>query len=181
MRNEKNLYQDLLKNPQEVSKKIQKVYNADVPRTFQGSTSFSSEELSRVLTAFSIYRPNIGYCQGLNFIAAILISVVGEENAFYLLVKIIDNYIPKSYYSDDMIDFRTDLKMLQMLVKERLPKLFQFAEQLKYEWMMVLSGWILTIFSNSFPVPVVLRIWDSVLFQSQKSSFSNCNWFFENG
>ena len=56
----------------------------------------SSEEgqaaLGRVLLAFSVHKPSIGYCQSMNYIAAMLLIVLEEEeHAFWLLVSLIDD------------------------------------------------------------------------------------------
>lgn len=49
--------------------------------------------LGRVLLAFSVHRPDIGYCQGMNAIAAMLLLVLerNEEDSFWVLVSLIDN------------------------------------------------------------------------------------------
>ena len=54
----------------------------DLPRTFPGHRWVESEEgqesLRRVLLALSIHCPDVGYCQGLNFVAAILLLCVEQ-------------------------------------------------------------------------------------------------------
>jgi hypothetical protein len=42
--------------------------------------------LRRVLKAYSVYDREIGYCQGMNFIAAMFLTLVTEECAFWMLV-----------------------------------------------------------------------------------------------
>ena len=42
--------------------------------------------LRRVLKAYSTYDREIGYCQGMHFIAAMFLTLVSEEDAFWLLV-----------------------------------------------------------------------------------------------
>ena len=42
--------------------------------------------LRRVLKAYSLYDREIGYCQGMNFIAAMFLTIVTEEYAFWMLV-----------------------------------------------------------------------------------------------
>ena len=42
--------------------------------------------LRRVLRAYSLYDTDVGYCQGMNFIAATLITFMEEEEAFWMLV-----------------------------------------------------------------------------------------------
>jgi Rab-GTPase-TBC domain len=43
-------------------------------------------KLRRVLKAYSTYDREIGYCQGMNFIAAMFLTLVSEEQAFWMLV-----------------------------------------------------------------------------------------------
>jgi hypothetical protein len=42
--------------------------------------------LRRVLRAYSAYDAEVGYCQGMNFIAAMFITFMSEEESFWLLV-----------------------------------------------------------------------------------------------
>jgi Rab-GTPase-TBC domain len=42
--------------------------------------------LRRVLKAYSLYDRDIGYCQGMNFIAGMFLTLMSEEEAFWLLV-----------------------------------------------------------------------------------------------
>lgn len=42
--------------------------------------------LRRVLKAYSLHDPDVGYCQGMNFIAGMLLTIVTEEEAFWMLV-----------------------------------------------------------------------------------------------
>lgn len=68
----------------------------DLPRTFPGNewmaTAAGQAALGRVLLAFSVHRPSIGYCQSMNYLAAMLLLVLqhDEESAFWLLVSLID-------------------------------------------------------------------------------------------
>ena len=43
--------------------------------------------LRRVLKAYSLYDREIGYCQGMNFIAGMFLTLLSEEEAFWLLVS----------------------------------------------------------------------------------------------
>lgn len=42
--------------------------------------------LRRVLRAYSVYDRDVGYCQGMNFIAGMFLTFMSEEEAFWLLV-----------------------------------------------------------------------------------------------
>lgn len=150
---------------------VKRVISIDVPRTFTGATGFTSEKLESVLLAFALARPDIGYCQSLNYIAAVLIAVVGEEPGFWMLCTIVDKYLPPNYYCQNMEGFQVDLMMMESLFCERVPEIARHAQRLKHEWMLTVSGWMLTLFANSFPVVTVVRIWDSFLLEGAKVIF----------
>lgn len=69
----------------------------DLPRTFPANAWVQSEEgqgaLRRVLCAFAQHKRDVGYCQGLNYIAAMLLLAMhrDEEKAFWLLASLIDD------------------------------------------------------------------------------------------
>ena len=57
------------------------------------STEEGQAALGRVLLAFSVHKPDIGYCQSMNYIAALLLLAMeeDEEAAFWVLVSLIDD------------------------------------------------------------------------------------------
>lgn len=60
----------------------------DIRRTFPGHRIFETPEglnaLRRVLVAYSVHNQEVGYCQSLNYICAVLLLFVNEEDAFWL-------------------------------------------------------------------------------------------------
>ena len=140
----------------------------DIPRTFQNNQTLNKQLLSNILYAFAASHPKIYYCQSLNFLAAIFLKVLGEEPAFYALSQVVEKYLPDDYFCNGMHGFRVDLKLFETLLSERTPEVFKHAKQLHHEWMITASGWLLTLFTNTFPISTVLRIWDSFLLEGQK-------------
>lgn len=63
----------------------------DIPRTYLVSHSKREQEkLFRILLALAYVKPSIGYCQGINFLASVILKVVkNEEVAFWLLLGVI--------------------------------------------------------------------------------------------
>ena len=57
--------------------------------------------LRRVLLAHALHQPQVGYCQGLNFIAAILLLHGDEATAFVLLCRLCGELLP-GYHSPAM-------------------------------------------------------------------------------
>jgi len=83
------------------------------------------EKLRRVLVAFSYYDPMVGYCQGLNRLAAIALLFLNEEDAFWCLVAIVQHLLPKDYYSRTLLGSQTDQRVLKELLQIRASKLSQ--------------------------------------------------------
>lgn len=55
--------------------------------------------LVRILNAVSNHMPDLGYVQGMNFIAASLLLIIcNEEDTFYLMVQILKKYKLKDMY-----------------------------------------------------------------------------------
>ena len=59
--------------------------DARSPEIVMGSKG-GQASLRRVLKAYSVYDREIGYCQGMNFIAGMFLTLVPEEQAFWMLV-----------------------------------------------------------------------------------------------
>ncbi|KAM0321577.1 hypothetical protein ACHAQA_010067 [Verticillium albo-atrum] len=77
--------------------------------------------LRRVLRAFSIYNPRIGYCQSLNFLAGLLLLFLKtEEQAFWLLNVITRVYLPGTHETS-LEGSKVDLGVLMGAVRESMP------------------------------------------------------------
>ena len=61
--------------------------------------------LRNVLVAFSRSNSFVGYCQSMNFIAGFLLTFATEEDAFWLLTKLINDIIPH-YFSPNLLGVR---------------------------------------------------------------------------
>lgn len=71
--------------------RVKDVIERDMHRTFPGhpwlAQAAGQEALRRVLTAYAAHDPATGYCQGMNFIAGLFLSILDdEEQAFWMLV-----------------------------------------------------------------------------------------------
>uniref|UniRef100_A0A803VIG2 TBC1 domain family member 10A n=1 Tax=Ficedula albicollis TaxID=59894 RepID=A0A803VIG2_FICAL len=61
------------------------------------------QDLFRVLKAYTLYRPEEGYCQAQAPIAAVLLMHMPAEQAFWCLVQICEKYLP-GYYSEKLVN-----------------------------------------------------------------------------
>ncbi|KAF2318613.1 hypothetical protein GH714_009368 [Hevea brasiliensis] len=142
----------------------------DLPRTFPGHPALDDDgrnALRRLLTAYARHNPSVGYCQAMNFFAALLLLLMPEENAFWTLMGIIDDYFD-GYYSEEMIESQVDQLVFEELVRERFPKLVNHLDYLGVQVVWVAGPWFLSIFMNMLPWESVLRVWDVLLFEGNR-------------
>ncbi|KAJ6793617.1 TBC1 domain family member 8B-like isoform X1 [Iris pallida] len=143
----------------------------DLPRTFPGHPALDEDgrnALRRLLTAYARHNPSVGYCQAMNFFAGLLLLLMPEENAFWTLVGIIDDYFD-GYYSEEMIESQVDQLVLEELVRERFPKLVNHLDYLGVQVAWVTGPWFLSMFVNVLPWESVLRVWDVLLFDGNRA------------
>ncbi|XP_019710424.1 uncharacterized protein [Elaeis guineensis] len=142
----------------------------DLPRTFPGHPALDEDgrnALRRLLTAYARHNPSVGYCQAMNFFAGLLLLLMPEENAFWTLLGIIDDYFD-GYYSEEMIESQVDQLVFEELVREKFPKLVHHLDYLGVQVAWVTGPWFLSIFMNMLPWESVLRIWDVLLFDGNR-------------
>ncbi|KAM0923888.1 hypothetical protein ACQ4PT_005232 [Festuca glaucescens] len=152
------------------SEKCKGQIEKDLPRTFPGHPALDEDgrnALRRLLLAYARHNPTVGYCQAMNFFAGLLLLLMPEENAFWTLVGIIDDYFD-GYFSEEMIESQVDQLVLEELVHEKFPKLANHLDYLGLEVAWVTGPWFLSIFTNVLPWESVLRVWDVLLFDGNR-------------
>ena len=97
-------------------------------RTFSGEDDYGSEDminkLRRVCLAYTIRNPEIGYCQGFNFIVGRFLKIMDEEKAFWMLSSLLESFLPLDYYTK-LLGVLVDHNVLNVLIEERLPEIFE--------------------------------------------------------
>lgn len=90
------------------------------PRVVEGEPPIITS-LRRVLHAFAIYNPRIGYCQSLNFLAGLLLLFVEtEEQCFWLLNVITCIYLPGTHEMS-LEGSKIDLGVLMAELRTTMP------------------------------------------------------------
>lgn len=140
---------------------------------FRNSGGLGQQELSRVLRAFSVYCPRVSYCQGMGFIVALLLCHMGEEDAFWTLVALMENpkYDLAHVFINGLPKLMRDLDSFSIMVGHFLPKLATHLEQETQLNPSIFTKeplrWFMTVFSSCsdhlLPRKVVSRIWDIFL------------------
>jgi hypothetical protein len=127
--------------------------------------------LRRVLVAFSWYDTSIGYCQGLNRLAAIALLFLDEEHAFWCLVSIVHCHLPRDYYDRSLLGSQADQRVLKDILRERAPTLSQHLAKCDIDFSLVTFNWFHTLFVDTMPSDTMIRIWDTFLYEGSKVLF----------
>ncbi|KAG7473716.1 hypothetical protein MATL_G00098790 [Megalops atlanticus] len=133
----------------------------DTPEAIEGQA-----KLFRVLTAYARYNPQIGYCQGMSHIAAVLLMNLTEEEAFWALVTLLE----KPKYLAGLFDHALDkaqhqARVFHQLLKHRKPLLSQHLEDLGVSSLYYVMPWFLALFTSLPCWDSVLAVWDVIMLQ----------------
>ncbi|XP_055602154.1 TBC1 domain family member 1 isoform X2 [Uranotaenia lowii] len=122
--------------------------------------------LFNLLKAYSILDPELGYCQGLGFICAVLLLHLEESDAFELLKHLMFQRQMRAKYLPDMKQFQLQLYQLSRLLKDHIPELYDWFDQHDISPTLYAAPWILTVFSSHFPLGFVARVFDLLFLES---------------
>ncbi|KTG26734.1 hypothetical protein cypCar_00023115 [Cyprinus carpio] len=160
----------------------------DLHRT--GCSSYCGQEaeqdrvvLKRVLLAYARWNKTVGYCQGFNVLAALILEVTegNEGDALKVMIYLIDKVLPDSYFANNLRALSVDMAVFRDLLRLKLPELSQHLHHLQkvanregggsYEPPLTnvfTMQWFLTMFATCLPHHTVLKIWDSVFFEGSE-------------
>lgn len=140
----------------------------DLTRTFPDNILFKYgntyyNKLYHILTAYSNFNKNIGYIQGLNFLAANIIYFFEDEiDEFVFLDAIIHKFDFNKILDKNLNNnfFVKKLEKINSLLMKKLPKLNKFLSNIKLNFDFFITNWILTLFSDSIDTEYLTIIWD---------------------
>lgn len=136
--------------------------------------------LRRVLQAFALHCPRIGYCQSLNFIAGLLLLFLPEEKAFWMLHIITTDYFPGTH-DINLEGAKVDLWILMVAFKESMPGLWPKIGNVDGNAnprdarlptiSLCTTSWFMSLFIGTLPVESVLRVWDILFYEGSRTLF----------
>ncbi|XP_058878347.1 TBC1 domain family member 2A-like [Acipenser ruthenus] len=173
-----NRYQELRKHCEVSEHLASRQIRLDLHRTLTSNKHFSSptsdavQKLQRILLAFSWQNPTIGYCQGLNRLAAIALLVLkGEEDAFWCLVAVVEIIMPQDYYSKTLTASQADQRVFRDFLAEKMPRLMAHFKEHSINHSLITFNWFLVVFVESLVSDILLRAWDAFLYEGTKVIF----------
>ncbi|KAL4528806.1 hypothetical protein Ndes2437A_g03345 [Nannochloris sp. 'desiccata'] len=148
--------------PPDVVAEIEK----DTHRTFPGHAWLRGRAgqlaMLRVLRAYAVYDPEVGYTQGMNFLAGLFLAYLDEPQAFGALVLVMQDRGLRALYlpNDGMALLQVRLWQLGRLMPLRLSTHLENHAALP---VLYASSWFLTCFSAEFPMHFAARVMDLVV------------------
>ncbi|KAK4304856.1 hypothetical protein Pmani_023213 [Petrolisthes manimaculis] len=147
----------------------EKVIRRDIARTypehdfFKEKDGLGQESLFNVMKAYSLHDREVGYCQGSAFIVGLLLMQMPEEEAFAVLVKLMQDYRLREMFKPSMAELGLCMYQLECLIQEHLPDLHAHFTSQSFHTSMYASSWFLTLFSTTLPQPLACRVMDCFL------------------
>ncbi|XP_021735232.1 TBC1 domain family member 2A-like [Chenopodium quinoa] len=169
-------YDDLIKATEGKATAATKQIDHDLPRTFPGHPWLDTPEghaaLRRVLVGYSFRDSYVGYCQGLNYVAALLLLVMKtEEDAFWMLAVLLENVLVSDCYSNNLSGCHVEQRVFQDLLTQKYPRIATHLEALEFDVSLVATEWFLCLFSKSLPSETTMRVWDVLFYEGAKVLF----------
>ena len=176
-----NIYQNILKlaneskNKDEIYSHVLEEIRRDINRTFyteKFTKGNGQKMLDDILMALAFIRPEIGYCQGMNFIAGALINLIeNEEKCFWIFLFFIDNIKLNLLFLKNMPDYSIRVFQLNYYINYYFPTLETHLKKKQINPDIFFSKWILTVFSNYLPFNVLYKVWDIFIIDKWKAVF----------
>lgn len=163
----------------------------DATRTFPKDEYFASprgkDQLADVLRAVATYAPSVGYCQGMNFVAATMLCTAAAASgadgstasapdlapaqAFALLSALVCNLDLRDLWRPGVPQLKLRIFQFDRLLRELCPHLWAHFRRVGLTPDYFASQWFLTLLSINLPRPVLLRVWDVLLAEGWKTVF----------
>uniref|UniRef100_A0A8C5NBB0 TBC1 domain family member 10A-like n=1 Tax=Gouania willdenowi TaxID=441366 RepID=A0A8C5NBB0_GOUWI len=137
---------------------------------FAARGGHGQQDLFRVLKAYSLYRPEEGYCQAQAPVAALLLMHMPAEDAFWVLIQICEKYLP-GYYSTGLEAIQLDGEILNALLRRVSSTAHRHLKKHKLEPILYMTEWFMCAFSRTLAWSSVLRVWDMFLCEGVKIIF----------
>jgi hypothetical protein len=142
-----------------------------IKRDLGARTSFSKfaasaglqDGLFGVCKSYALFDEGVGYAQGMNFLAMPLLFNMPEEEAFCLLVRLMNQYRLRDLFIQDMPGLHMHLYQFERLLEDLEPALYCHLHRKQVTPHLYATQWFLTLFAYRFPLQLVLRIYDLIL------------------
>ncbi|XP_072870494.1 TBC1 domain family member 4 isoform X2 [Chlorocebus sabaeus] len=149
----------------------------DLGRTFPTHPYFSVQlgpgqlSLFNLLKAYSLLDKEVGYCQGISFVAGVLLLHMSEEQAFEMLKFLMYDLGFRKQYRPDMMSLQIQMYQLSRLLHDYHRDLYNHLEENEISPSLYAAPWFLTLFASQFSLGFVARVFDIIFLQGTEVIF----------
>ncbi|KAI5462184.1 rab-GTPase-TBC domain-containing protein [Mariannaea sp. PMI_226] len=149
-------------NIQRLEKVIRRDIGARTSYSKYAAAAGLQEGLLGVCKAYALFDEGVGYAQGMNFLIMPLLFNMPEQEAFCLLVRLMNHYKLRDLFVQDMPGLHMHLYQFERLLEDFEPALYCHLHRKNISPHLYATPWFLTLFSYRFPLQLVLRIYDLI-------------------
>ena len=168
----KGLFEKLDKEPIDENSELSIIKDLDrtypLCQLFKEKYGKGQRNLFRVLSNYSKYNKNIGYVQGLGYLAALFLIYMDEESAFYMLHAVIKNYEMEGLYLPGFPDLKKKFYVLLNLEKKFIPEIYNILKRDEALPSFYASEWFMCLFCKKVKPNILVRIIDVFLYEGYK-------------
>lgn len=149
------------------------VITLDLPRTFPALSFFQPggpchHQLKHVLEAFVCSRTDLGYVQGMSYLAAMFLLYMDEFDAFQCMCGLFERKIFTAFYTMELESIQFYIRIFSYLLQNLMPDLYHHLE-IKNDVSphIYFLDWVLTLFTKSIPIDVAAHLLDVFLLEGE--------------
>ncbi|XP_013783393.1 USP6 N-terminal-like protein isoform X2 [Limulus polyphemus] len=147
----------------------------DVNRTYRNHIMFrerygvQQQALFHVLLAYSVYNTEIGYCQGMSQIAALLLMYMSEEDAFWSLSVLMtsEKHAMHGFFIPGFPKLQRFQEHHDTILTKFLPKLKKHLDKYEIHSSLYTLKWFFQCFLDRVPFTLTLRLWDIYILEGE--------------
>ncbi|VDM02739.1 unnamed protein product [Schistocephalus solidus] len=110
--------------------------------------------MQEVLQAFALHNPDVGYCQGMNFIVGNASLFLDKETTFWLLVLFVECHFSPNYFNAGLIAAQADQSVMRELIQYFSPDLYRHLQNLEIDMSTLTLNWFMAVFVSAVPIEV---------------------------
>lgn len=155
------------------------VIEADLPRTMPQCPKFyderTIEELRMILYAYNNDDTDLGYTQGMSYIAATLLHYIDYEDAYFCFRSIMqgERHKWREFFIPGFPYLNKCNELWNVVLKDRFKKTYDYFQEIGLHPYIYTTSWFLTAFlSTDFPIGVRLRVFDMWLYYGLRALIS---------
>lgn len=145
----------------------------DLSRTFPALAFFQegcpmNTDLRELLDTYCFYRPDMGYVQGMSYLAGNLLLYMAPFTAFVCFCNLLRAPFFHAFFKTDQALMAERYSIINSLLKLNVPDLFKHLTREDVGPQLYFLEWAMTLFAKRMQLDLVGRVWDCYLVNGEE-------------